>query len=52
MQRSKFEDAQLGCVFFDPNGPLRRQPLRIFDNQVEHASREKSMKFGLMILTM
>ena len=33
------------------SGPLRRSPLRIFDNQVEHASREKSKKFGLIILT-
>src|SRR5258708_29177230 len=27
------------------SGPLRRNPARIFDNQVEHASREKTMKF-------
>ena len=28
-----------------------RRRLRIFDNQVEHASRENGIKFGLIILT-
>jgi hypothetical protein len=32
------------------SGPLRRDPARIFDNQVEHASREKTMKIGLIII--
>jgi hypothetical protein len=32
------------------SGPLRRTPGRIFDNQVEHASREITMKFGLIII--
>ena len=38
--------------FPDPNGPLRRFPAWIFDNQVEHASRENREDFGLIILTM
>ena len=38
--------------FFDPNGPLRRVAVRIFDNQVEHASRENTERSGLIILTM
>ena len=33
------------------SGPLRRIPLRIFDNQVERASRERSAGIGLIILT-
>jgi hypothetical protein len=52
MQRSKFEDAQQGCVFFDPKRTAQAATARIFDNQVEHASRERSPKFGLIILTM
>ncbi len=35
----------------DPEGPLRRSPVWIFDNQVEHASREMKTEFGLIILT-
>ena len=51
MQRNKFEGRSYAAIP-DPSGPLRRLPARIFDNQVEHASREKTMKFGLIILTM
>jgi hypothetical protein len=39
-QRDKFEDARRLAVLPDPSGPLRRCPAWIFDNQVEHASRE------------
>ena len=38
--------------FPDPSGPLRRFPAWIFDNQVEHASRENREDLGLIILTM
>ena len=31
--------------FPDPSGPLRRFPAWIFDNQVEHASRENGRRF-------
>jgi hypothetical protein len=34
------------------SGPLRRQAVRIFDNQDEHASRENTERSGLIILTM
>jgi hypothetical protein len=34
------------------SGPLRRITVRIFDNQVEHASRENTDRSGLIILTM
>src|SRR5271167_3571247 len=37
--------AMLRCP--DPNGPLRRFPAWIFDNQVEHASRESEEDLGL-----
>jgi len=30
--------------FPDPSGPLRRSPAWIFDNQVEHASRENGRR--------
>ena len=38
--------------FPDPSGPLRRFPAWIFDNQVEHASREDGEDLGLILLTM
>jgi hypothetical protein len=40
MQRNKFEGRSKAAIP-DPSGPLRRFPAWIFDNQVEHASREK-----------
>jgi hypothetical protein len=45
MQRNKFEDTQLSCGFLDPKRPAQAEPARIFDNQVEHASRENTIKF-------
>ena len=50
-RRSKFEDTQRHSCGLDPSGSLRRTLLWIFDNQVEHASREKQIEFGLIILT-
>jgi hypothetical protein len=35
----------------DPSKPLRWSPALIFENQIEHASRENRTKFGLIILT-
>ncbi len=56
--RSKFEDTQIAPSTYGvelripiPNGPLRRYTGRIFDNQVEHASRENARRSGLIILT-
>ncbi len=51
MQRNKFE-GRSNAAIPDPNGPLRRSPMWIFDNQVEHASRENGEDFGLILLTM
>ena len=50
-ERNKFEDTGRISPGLDPKGPLRRTARRIFDNQVEHASRENKIRFGLIILT-
>jgi hypothetical protein len=41
----------VSAAFPIQSGPLRRSPAWIFDNQVEHASRENKRSFGLIILT-
>lgn len=50
MQRDKFEDSSREAVI-----PIQQtaqaDPARIFDNQVEHASRENTERSGLIILT-
>jgi hypothetical protein len=56
MQRNEFEDTQQAeklVAGFDPKRSRSGgKPLRIFDNQVEHASRENAERSGLIILTM
>jgi hypothetical protein len=39
----------MGCGL-DPKRTAQANPARVFENQVEHASREKTMKFGLIII--
>jgi hypothetical protein len=51
-KRNKFEDNPDVTVRASIQAtPLRRSVIRIFDNKVERASREKSIRFGLIILT-
>ena len=50
MQRNKFEDSSQEAVI-PIQQPAEAVPARIFDNQVEHASRENTERSGLIILT-